>query len=102
MIVELNEQDLKNSVLSLVVALVEIIKETLKLQALKRMEAGTLTEVEMERLGEALLDLDSAINKIKVEIGIAESVNSIRDGLDKVVDDAMDTLLNPGRWERSQ
>ncbi len=102
MILDIDEKDLKNGVLGLVVALVEIIKEALRLQALKRMEAGSLTEPEIERLGEALMDLDGAIEKIKLEIGITESVKAVRDGLDRVVDDLLDSMLNPGRWEETQ
>ena len=97
-VVDIDEEDLKSGVLGLVVALVEIIKETLRLQAIKRMEAGSLTEREVERLGEALMDLDAAIEKIKVEMGVAESVKAVRDGLDSVVDDLVDTMLNPERW----
>mgnify|MGYP001558699925 CR=1 FL=1 len=102
MILDIDEKDLKSGVLGLVVALVEIIKEALRLQALKRMEAGSLTEPEIERLGEALMDLDGAIEKIKLEIGITESVKAVRDGLDRVVDDLLDSMLNPGRWEETQ
>lgn len=102
MILDIDEKDLKNGVLGLVVALVEIIKEALRLQALKRMEGGSLTEEEVERLGEALMDLDAAIEKIKLEIGITESVKAVRDGLDRVVDDLLDSMLNPGRWEETQ
>jgi len=45
---------------------------------------------EMERLGEALMDLDTAIDEIKQEQGIAESVKSVRGGLDNIVDDVID------------
>ena len=97
-VVNIDEKDLKNGVLGLVVALVEIIKEALRLQAVKRMEGGSLTDEEIERLGEALMDLDEAIEKIKVEIGITESVRAVRDDLDRVVDDLVNTMLNPERW----
>lgn len=100
-VVNIDEQGLKEGVLGLVVALVEIIKEALQLQALKRMEGGSLTEEEVERLGEALMDLDVAIEKIKTEQGIAEAVKAVRDGLDSVVDDILDTMLNPERWPQS-
>lgn len=102
MILDLDEQDLKSGVLGLVVALVEIIKETLRLQALRRMEAGSLTPAEVERLGEALLDLEAAIEKIKVELGVTESVKAVRDGLDQAVEDIVGSLLNPGPWEKAQ
>jgi hypothetical protein len=99
-IVDIDEQNLKHGVLGLVIALVEIIKDTLKLQAVKRMEGGNLTQEEMERLGEALMDLDVAIDEIKQEQGITESVKSVRDGLDNLVDDAIDQFLNPERWQQ--
>jgi len=94
MILDIDEKDLKSGVLGLVVALVEIIKETLRLQALRRMEAGSLTPEEVERLGEALMDLDSAIEKIKVEMGLVQSVQAVRDGLDRAVGDAIDGLMH--------
>lgn len=100
MVVDIDEKNLKHGVLGLVIALVEIIKDALKLQAVKRMEGGSLTQEEMERLGEALMDLDTAIDEIKQEQGITESVKSVRDGLDNLVDDVIDQFLNPERWQK--
>lgn len=96
--IDINEDNLKHGVLGLVIALVEIIKDTLKLQAMKRMEGGSLSEEEMERLGEALMDLDVAIEEMKKEQGVTESVKSVRDGLDNIVDDVLDKMINPDRW----
>lgn len=98
MVLNIDEKSLKHGVLGLVIALVEIIRDALKLQAMKRMEGGNLTEEEMERLGEALMDLDIAIEEIKKEQGIVESVKSVRDGLDEIVDDIIDQMINPERW----
>ena len=100
-IVDIDEKSLKHGVLGLVIALVEIIKDALQLQAVRRMEGGSLTEEEMERLGEALMDLDTAIDEIKQEQGISESVKSVRDGLDDVVDDVIDQFLNPEKWRKA-
>ncbi len=99
MVLDIDEKSLKHGVLGLVIALVEVIRDALKLQAMKRMEGGSLTEEEMERLGQALMDLDIAIEEIKEEQGIAESVRSVRDGLDEIVDDVLDRMINPERWE---
>jgi len=101
MVVDINEKSLKHGVLGLVIALVEIIRDALKLQAMKRMEGGSLTEEEMERLGQALMDLDSAIEEIKEEQGIVESVRSVREGLDEVVDDVLDRMINPEEWRET-
>ncbi len=99
MVLDIDEKSLKHGVLGLVIALVEVIRDTLKLQATKRMEGGSLTEEEIERLGQALMDFDIAIEEIKREQGIVESVKSVRDGLDEIVDDVLDRMINPQRWE---
>lgn len=95
---DIDEKSLKHGLLGLVVALVEIIRDALKLQAMRRMDGGSLTEEEMERLGEALMELDIAVDAMKEEQGISESVKSIRDGLDDIVDDVLDRIVNPERW----
>jgi len=98
MVLNIDQDNLKHGILGLVVALVEIIRDALRLQAFKRMEGGSLTEEECERLGRILADLDMAIEEIKEEQGITESVQSVRDGLDSIVDDILDKFLNPKRW----
>jgi hypothetical protein len=100
MVVDIDEKNLKHGVLGLVIALVEIINDALKLQAIKRIEGGSLTEEEMERLGEALMDLDRAIEEIKEEQGIIEAVRSVRDGLDDIVDDVINRFVNPEEWQK--
>jgi hypothetical protein len=97
-VIDLDEGNFKHGILGLVIALVEIIRDALRLQAFKRMDGGSLTEDEIERLGEALLDLDTALDQIKQEHGIADTVQSVRDGLDDVVDEVLDKMLNPERW----
>ncbi|MCK9220339.1 MAG: gas vesicle protein K [Bacteroidales bacterium] len=98
--VNIDEDNLKHGVLGLVLAIVEVIKDALNLQAMKRMEGGSLSEEEMERLGEALMDLDIAIEEIKKEQGVTESVKSVRDGLDSIVDEVLDKMLNPESWKK--
>ena len=95
MILNIDEQDLRNGVLGLVVALVEVIKETLRHQAVRRMEGGTLTDTEIEKLGEALMALDAVIEKIKADLGITEAVKAVRDSLDQAVQGLLDSMLAP-------
>jgi len=101
-VIDIDEKSLKHGVLGLVIALVEIIRDALKLQAMRRMEGRGLTEEEMERLGEALMDLDMAIEEIKREQGIVEAVKSVRNGLDEVVDQVLDRIINPQAWEEME
>ena len=97
--IDIKEDNLKQGVLGLVMAVVEIIRDALKNQALRRVEGGTLTDEETERLGGALMDLDVAIDAIKKEMGITETVQSVRDGLDDIVDDVVRKVLDPHEWE---
>ena len=82
---EIDDQDFKHGILGLVLGIVEVIRDTLRIQSLKRMEGGNLSDSQVERLGNALLELDRAIDKIKEEQGVSEAVRSVRDGLDDLV-----------------
>jgi hypothetical protein len=99
MAINIDENNLKHGVLGLVIALVEVIRDALKIQAVRRMESGALSEEECERLGEALMELDIALEEIKIEQGITESVQAVRDGLDEIVDGVIDGIVNPERWQ---
>ncbi len=95
--VNIDEDNLKQGLLGLVVALVEIIQEVLERQAIRRMEGGRLSDQEIERLGMALSDLNEALENIKKDNDLEEAVNSVRDGLDQVADKVIDKFLNPER-----
>ena len=96
MVIDIDEDNLKQGLLGLVVALVEIIEEALVRQAMRRIESGRLSEQEEARLGEALADLDEALEHIKKENDIEDVVESVTDGLTEVAD----IFLNPERWEK--
>lgn len=87
--IDLDDGDLKQGLLGLVLALVEVVRDALRIQSLRRMEAGHLNDDEIERLGKALMDLDVAIEKLKEEQGLREVVRSVRDGLDDLVDQSL-------------
>lgn len=93
--IEIDDKELKNGLLGLVLAIVEIIRDTLKIQSVKRMEGGSLTEEQIERLGKALLELDKAIDKLKEEQGVSEAVRSVRDGLDDLVTRMVHSVADP-------
>jgi len=97
--VKINEDNLKAGLLGLVVALVEVIKDLLEREALRRMESGRLTEREIERLGSGLMELDEALKHIKAENEIENTVKALRVDLDRLVEETLDTLVNPERWE---
>jgi len=90
--INIDEDNLKNGVLGLVLAVVEILRDALQNQATRRIESGTLTDEEVERLGAALADLDIAIEGIKREQGLEQAVQSVRDGLDDLVNDVVQQI----------
>ena len=96
--INIDEDNLKNGVLGLVLAVVEIIRDALQNQATRRIESGDLSEQEVERLGTAMADLDVAIEGIKREQGLAQAVQSVRDGLDDLVNDVVERTLDPTAW----
>ena len=90
--IHIDEDNLKHGVLGLVLAVVEILRDALQNQATRRIESGALTEDEVERLGAALADLDLALEGIKRDQGLQQAVQSVRDGLDDLVDDVVQRL----------
>jgi hypothetical protein len=98
MAINLDEGNLKEGLLGLVVALVEIIQELLERQALRRMESGGLSDSEVERLGQALSELTEALDKIKSDNNIIDAVQSVRSDLDLAAEDLIDKFLNPASW----
>lgn len=62
--------DVQRSVAQLVLTLVEFIRQLLERQAIRRMEAGTLTQVQTEDVGRALMKLEETVRDIAGTFGI--------------------------------
>jgi hypothetical protein len=98
--IKIDEDNLKSGLLGLVVALVEIIQDVLEREAMRRMESGRLKDEEIDRLGKGLMELDAALEHIKKENNLDTIVRSVRADLDKLVEETIDIMANPERWER--
>jgi hypothetical protein len=70
--IELRQDDVKNGLGKLVLTLVELIRELLERQALRRIEAGSLTDPEIERLGCTFLQLSSQMKQLKEQFGLTD------------------------------
>jgi hypothetical protein len=64
-------EDVRRSVAKLVLTLVEFIRQVLERQAIRRMEAGTLTEGETESVGLALMRLEETVRDLGNQFGLA-------------------------------
>jgi|SRR5687767_2744527 hypothetical protein len=63
--------DVQRSVAQLVLTLVEFIRKLLERQAIRRMEAGTLTDRQTEDIGRALMQLEATVRDFAARFGIA-------------------------------
>jgi hypothetical protein len=64
-------EDVRRSVAKLVLTLVEFIRQLLERQAIRRMDAGTLTPAEVEAVGQALMRLEETVRDIGAHFGLA-------------------------------
>ena len=62
--------DVQRSVAQLVLTLVEFVRQLLERQSIRRMEAGTLTERQVEDVGRALMQLEETVRDIAAKFGI--------------------------------
>ena len=65
-----NPDDVRRSVVKLVLTLVEFIRQLLERQAIRRMDAGTLTAEQTEAVGLALMRLEETIQELGAQFGI--------------------------------
>src|SRR4029453_16943735 len=64
-------EDVRRSVAKLVLTLVEFIRQILERQAIRRMEAETLTADETEAVGLALMRLEETVRDLGTQFGLA-------------------------------
>lgn len=56
----------------LVLTVVELLRNVLEHQAIRRMDSGTLTDEEIERLGLALFKLSGRMDELKATFGLTD------------------------------
>ena len=66
-----NPEDVRRAVLKLVLTLVELIRQLLERQAIRRMEAGTLTDDQVEDIGRALMKLEETLEDMARRFGMS-------------------------------
>jgi hypothetical protein len=57
----------------LVLTVIELLREVLEHQAIRRMDGGTLSDDEIERLGLALLKLNHRMDELKTTFGLTDA-----------------------------
>jgi hypothetical protein len=67
---ELDPERVEQGLAKLVLTIVELLRQLLERQALKRIEADTVTPEEIERMGETFMKLEKAMLELKTHFGL--------------------------------
>ena len=65
-------EDVEKGLAQLVLTVVELLRQLMERQALRRVEGGTLSEEQVERLGQTLMLLAERMEELKVEFGLED------------------------------
>jgi hypothetical protein len=76
----------ENGLAKLVLSIIELIRRLLEKQALRRMDGGTLTDAEIERLGSALMKLEEKMDDMKRVFGLTDDDLNLKLGPVKSLD----------------
>jgi hypothetical protein len=68
--VDVDPEGLEQGLAKLVLTLVEFLRQLLERQAVRRMDGGTLTDDEVERVGVALMRLEQKVDELATAFGL--------------------------------
>ena len=78
--IEIEPDDVERGLAGLVLGVVELLRQVLERQAVRRMERGTLSDEEIERVGLALMRLEQKVRELAGHFGLDEEDLRIRLG----------------------
>lgn len=70
--INVDPEKVENGLARLALTLIEVLRKVLEHQAIRRMEGGSLSEQELERLGFALLRLQDRMQELKQVFGLTD------------------------------
>ena len=70
--VNADPESVERGLAQLVLTIVELLRQLMERQALRRVDGGTLTEDEVERLGRTFMELDKRMAELRDEFGLDE------------------------------
>ena len=63
-------ESIEKGLAKLVLGLIELLRQLLERQAVRRMEGGSLTDEEVENMGQALMKLEEKIHELAGQFGL--------------------------------
>jgi CRISPR/Cas system-associated endonuclease Cas1 len=74
--IDADPESVERGLVSLVLTVVELLRQLMERQALRRVEAGDLSDEQVERIGSTLLALDERMAELRDHFGLtAEDLN---------------------------
>jgi len=70
--VNADPEKVERGLAQLVLTLVELLRQLMERQALRRMETGTLNDEQLDRLGETFMKLEQRMTELKAEFGLED------------------------------
>jgi hypothetical protein len=70
--IEADRDDVAQGLAQLVLTLIELLRQLMERQAIRRVEAGGLDDEQVERLGQALMALERQMGELKDVFGLAD------------------------------
>src|SRR6266567_431531 len=71
--IDVNAEGVEQGLAQLVLTLVEFLRQLLERQAVRRMEGGSLSDEEVERVGLALMKLEEKVHQLADQFGLQPS-----------------------------
>ena len=68
-----NSANVEKDVAKLVLSLVDLVRHVVERQAIRRVNAGSLNDDEVERMGEVFLKLDGKMAELRAAFGLTEA-----------------------------
>ena len=71
--VNADPESLEKGLAQLVLTLIELLRQLMERQALRRVEQGSLSDEEVERLGQTFMKLEQRMEELKREFGLEDA-----------------------------
>jgi hypothetical protein len=70
--IEADPEDVERGLAQLVLTLIELLRQLMERQAIRRVEAGTVDEEQVERLGRTFMALEERMDELKAHFGLSD------------------------------
>jgi len=85
--IDCNAETIEQGLAKLVLGLIELLRQLLERQAIRRMEGGTLSDQQVEEMGLALMKLEEKVSELTEQFGLKpEDLNLALGPLGKLIE----------------